>query len=103
MDSGVTEDYLSEIDNEIQIQSSKLLSGHCATFDEYKHISGIIRGLRVSKEILQDTVAKALAPETLEQDTFDEANGIVTDTDAELDDEDLDMEALEQVYPGIAG
>jgi len=58
MNEGIIQNLVEALDEEIQSLSVFIYNGSCATYDEYKHKTGIIRGLESSKNIIQDEVSK---------------------------------------------
>ena len=55
-DTGLTSEFFHRLNEEIQRYTSKLKHGHPKTYDEYKHIVGVIEGLEQSERILHDTI-----------------------------------------------
>jgi hypothetical protein len=52
-------EYLSKkIDDEIDIIKEELSMGYAKDFGDYKHASGVVRGLMVAKNIIIETVEK---------------------------------------------
>ena len=47
-----------ELQKEVNSKSEFIASGNCKTFDEYKHVTGVIRGLTLAIETLKDREQK---------------------------------------------
>jgi hypothetical protein len=52
-------DYLKkELAREIETRAASLSSGSAQSFEEYKHVAGVIRGLALATEIVNDLVQR---------------------------------------------
>ena len=47
-----------ELQKEVNSKSEFIASGTCKTFDEYKHVTGVIRGLTLAIETIKDREQK---------------------------------------------
>jgi len=47
-----------ELQKEVNSKSEFIASGNCKTFDEYKHVTGVIRGLTLAIETIKDREQK---------------------------------------------
>ena len=56
-------EFLTLIKVEIEREASHLVDGKCSMFDEYKHKTGIIKGLRASIEVIEESFKKVLKDE----------------------------------------
>jgi hypothetical protein len=43
---------------EIDSKSTFIASGNCKNFDEYKHVTGVIRGLALAMDLIKDREQK---------------------------------------------
>lgn len=68
MDTGVTSDYLENLKEDAQPYKDKILNGHCKSFDEYKHDTGILAGLAMAEWSLHDTIQSAVDRQEVEDD-----------------------------------
>lgn len=107
MQNNVTEDYLNALENEITAFKDKVSSGNCSSFEEYKSHVGYIRGIEVSRSLLQETLKKSLSTVSIDEDEsemkFNEDLSDIDNAEQMLDnDEELDMDLMRQIYPGMA-
>ena len=49
-------EFLSELDDHIQVQEEWICTGQAETYDQYCGVVGLIRGLKESKQILKDVL-----------------------------------------------
>ena len=47
-----------ELQKEINSKSEFIAAGNCKTFDEYKHVTGVIRGLALAIDLIKDREQK---------------------------------------------
>lgn len=59
------EEYLDDAIEEIKFS---VASGRCATFEDYKYMTGTIHGLEQAKLIIHDEVAKTVQIQNFEDD-----------------------------------
>lgn len=104
MQTNVTEDYLNALQNEISAFEEKVLSGGCASYEEYLGHIRYIRGIEVSRALLQDTLKKSLSTVSIEENEmkFNEDLNI-DEAEQMVEDDELDMDLMKQIYPGMAG
>ena len=107
MQTNVTEDYLNALQNEISAFEEKVLSGNCTTYEEYQGHIRYIRGVQVSRALLQETLKKSLSTVSVDEDEsemqFNEPLNVDDSEQMINEDEELDMEMMKQIYPGMAG
>lgn len=109
METNITEDYLNALENEISALKEKVLSGNCATYEEYKSNVGYIRGVEVSRSLLQETMRKSVSTISINTDGESESEMKfnedlnIDDADQMVEDDELDMDMMKQIYPGMAG
>ena len=48
----------NELQKQIDAKSSFIAQGNCQTYEEYKHVAGIIRGLALAIDFIQDREQK---------------------------------------------
>ena len=48
----------TELQKQIDAKSSFIAQGNCQTYEEYKHVAGIIRGLALAIDFIQDREQK---------------------------------------------
>ena len=53
-------EFLKIINADIKIEVDHLIQGKCLTIEEYKHKSGIIKGLKLSIERIEEAFKKVL-------------------------------------------
>lgn len=106
METNITEDYLDALENEISALKEKVLSGNCSSYEEYKSNVGYIRGVEVSRSLLQETMRRSVSTVSINEDEsemkFNEDLNI-DDADQMVEDDELDMDMMKQIYPGMAG
>lgn len=106
MQTNVTEDYLNALQNEISAFEEKVLGGGCSSYEEYLGHIRYIRGIEVSRALLQDTLKKSLSSVPIDESEsemkFNEDLN-VDEAEQMVDDEELDMDLMKQIYPGMAG
>ncbi len=107
MQTNITEDYFNALEDEISALKTKVLSGNCSSYEEYKGHVGYIKGVEVSKSLLQETLQKSLSTVTIDEDEsemkFNEDMDNIDNAEQMLEDDDLDMDLIRQIYPGITG
>ena len=47
-----------ELQKQIETKSAFIAVGNCASFEEYKHVSGVIRGLALAIDLIKDREQK---------------------------------------------
>lgn len=104
MQTNVTEDYLNALQNEISAFEEKVLGGGCSSYEEYLGHIRYIRGIEVSRALLQDTLKKSLSTVSIEENEmkFNEDLNI-DEAEQMVEDDELDMDLMKQIYPGMAG
>lgn len=58
MDSSVSDYLKKEFKKEIDSRTEFLAAGNAKTYDEYKHIVGVIRGLALAMDTVNDLVRR---------------------------------------------
>lgn len=58
MDSSVAEYLRKEFKKELDSRTEFLAAGNAKTYDEYKHIVGVIRGLALAMDTINDLVRR---------------------------------------------
>lgn len=43
-----------KLDEEVAAKEKQVSSGMCSSFDEYRHLTGVIKGLKLSRDIIQE-------------------------------------------------
>jgi hypothetical protein len=52
-------DYLcTELQKQVDSKSSFIAQGNCQSYEEYKHVAGVIRGLALAIDFIQDREQK---------------------------------------------
>ena len=64
--NALTEEYLHALKKEEDKWNIHLSDGKCKTFDEYQKIVGTIKGIRISKLCLHDTIKMYLSAENID-------------------------------------
>jgi hypothetical protein len=47
-----------ELQKEVTSKSEFIAAGNCKTYDEYKHVTGVIRGLSLAIDLIKDREQK---------------------------------------------
>jgi hypothetical protein len=58
MDSSLVEYLKKELQKEIDLRTGSLAAGNAMTYDEYKHVAGVIRGLALAIDTINDLVRR---------------------------------------------
>ncbi len=58
MDSSIAEYLKKEFQKEIDLRTGFLAAGNAMTYDEYKHVAGVIRGLALAIDTVNDLVRR---------------------------------------------
>ena len=48
----------SELQKQIEVKANFIAIGNCASFEEYKHVAGVIRGLALAIDLIKDREQK---------------------------------------------
>jgi hypothetical protein len=47
-----------ELQKQIEVKSAFIAVGNCTSFEEYKHVAGVIRGLALAIDLIKDREQK---------------------------------------------
>ena len=53
----------TELQKQIDVKAHFIAGGNCQTYEEYKHVAGIIRGLALAIDFIQDREQKIIKDE----------------------------------------
>lgn len=63
MNTGLTDEYLYSLQNEVKSRTEFLSQGKADSFETYRRVCGEIKGLELAERILHDTIKMYLSAE----------------------------------------
>ena len=66
MDTGITQEYMAAIQDEIKLHLTPVINGNCKDFEGYKFKIGYIQGLQKAEILLHDVIREALAAQDVD-------------------------------------